>query len=209
VERDGARLSTTELAEQDHEYRARVAEVLRENPSRTAGQQKLLEQESAAARQRRQRAIEDVVDALQFHLKGRTTHNGVTAIVVAFAPKPDARPTTRQGRTAQKFTGTVWVDEAASEVMRIEARSIDDITYGYGLVARLGEGTTATVTRAHIDNQVWMPTKLTLNGRGRAMLFRSLVVDYAVEWFDYRRLPAESLTPFLDPGVQGQSGGRP
>jgi hypothetical protein len=209
VERDGKRLPARDLAEQDREYRARVAAVLRENASRTADQQRLLTEEAEDARRRRQRAIDDVVDALEFKLKGRATHDGVTAIVFTFAPRPNARPTTRQGRTAQKFTGTIWVDEAAAEVMRVEARSISDITYGFGLVARLGEGTTATVTRQHVGNQLWMPTRLTLSGRGRAILFRSLVIDYAIDWFDYRRLAEESLAPFLDARVEGQTGGRP
>jgi hypothetical protein len=208
VERDGKPVPAHELAEQDREYRARVDEVMRERALRPSDRQ-ALEQETGAARQRQQRAIEDVIDTLQFQMKGRTTHNGVTAIVVTFTPKPNARPTTRQGRTAQKFTGTVWVDEAASEVMRVEAKSTEDITYGGGLVARLDEGTTATVTRRRIGGDVWMPMRLTLAGSGRAVLFRKLVVDYAIEWFDYRRLPQESLAPFLDAGVHGEASRRP
>ena len=43
------------------------------------------------------------------------------------------------------------VDEAAAEVMRVEAKSIDDISYGLGIVARLGRGTTATVTLEKSD----------------------------------------------------------
>jgi len=93
--------------------------------------------------------------------------------------------------------------------MRVEAKSTEDITYGGGFVARLDEGTTATVTRRRIGGDVWMPTELTLDGRGRAVLFRTLVVDYAIEWFDYRRLPQESLAPFLDAGVHGEASRRP
>jgi hypothetical protein len=209
VARNGKPIPAADLAEQDQEYRARVARVMRENASRTPDREVLLQQESEGARQRRQRAIEDVIDTLQFQLKGRTTHNGVTAIVIAFSPNPNARPTTRQGRTAQKFSGTIWVDEAASEVMRVEATSTDDITYGSGFVARLDEGTIATMTRRRVGDQVWMPTELKLTGRGRAVLFRALVVDYVIEWFDYRRLPEESLTPFLDARVHRQTGSRP
>jgi hypothetical protein len=206
VEREGKPVSADEVAEQDREYRARVAEVHKQGGG---GPDVLLQRESAGARQRRQRAIDDVVDALTFHLKGRAIHNGVPALVIAFEPKPDARPVTRQGRMAQKFVGTIWVDEAASEVMQLEAKSIGDISYGYGIVARLNEGTLVTVTRRRVDNEVWMPTELTMSGRGRAVLFRTLVVDYAIEWFDYRRLPAESLASFLDSRVHSQSGGRP
>jgi hypothetical protein len=208
MERDGKPIPEGELAEQDREYRLRVDEVMRER-AMAASDHRSVEQESEAARQRQQRTIDDVIDTLQFQLKGRTTHEGVAAIVVTFTPKPNARPSTRQGRMAQKFTGTIWVDEAALEVMRVEAKSTDDLTYGGGLVASLGEGTTATVTRRRVGGDVWMPTALTLTGQGRAVVFRKLVVDYAIEWFDYRRLPHESLTPFLDTRIHGEASRRP
>ncbi|MET0212040.1 MAG: hypothetical protein ABW292_03505 [Vicinamibacterales bacterium] len=208
VERDGKPVPDQELAEQDREYRVRVDEVMRER-ALAASDNRSVEQESEAARQRQQRTIDDVIDTLQFQLKGRTTHEGVPTIVLTFTPKPNARPSTRQGRTAQKFTGTIWVDEAALEVMRVEAKATDELTYGGGLVASLGEGTTATVTRRRVGGDVWMPTALTLTGQGRAVVFRKLVVDYAIEWFDYRRLPHESLTPFLDARIHGEASRRP
>ena len=208
MERDGKPIPERERAEQDREYRLRVDEVMRER-AMAASDHRSVEQESEAARQRQQRTIDDVIDTLQFQMKGRTTHEGVPAIVVTFTPKPNARPSTRQGRTAQKFTGTIWVDEAALEVMRVEAKSTDDLTYGGGLVASLGEGTTATVTRRRVGGDVWMPTALTLTGEGRAVVFRKLVVDYEIEWFDYRRLPHESLTPFLDARIHGEASRRP
>jgi hypothetical protein len=31
-------------------------------------------------------------------------------------------------------------------------------------------------------------------------VFRALVLDFAVDWFDYRRLDGHSETPFLDSG---------
>ena len=209
VERDGKPIPHTELAQQDREYRARAAEVLQEQKAQAAGSAAAPAQQAEGARERRQRQMEDVLDTLQFQLKGRATYQGAPAIVIAFAPKPDARPVTRQGRTAQKFAGTVWVDEATSEVTRIEAKSIEDISYGLGLVARLGQGTTATVTRRPIADKIWMPTELTLSGSGRAVLFRKLDVDFSIEWLDYRRLPEELQTPFLDPRIQGQAGRRP
>ena len=209
VQRDGKPVTAAELAEQDREYRARVDEVQQEHAARTADDRLLVEQQSKEARARRQRAMEDVVNTLQFQVKGRTTLDGVRAILIAFSPKPDARPTTRQGRMAQKFAGSVWVDEAAAEVMRVEAKSIDDLSYGYGIVARLGEGTIATLRRTPVGHGLWMPSALTLTGTGRAVVFRRLEVDYGIEWFDYRRLPEESLTPFLDARVESQSNSRP
>lgn len=210
IARDGIPIGAGELAEQDREYQSKVANVRRQMPVGDADERRRLEEESARARQRGQRSIDDVIGTLAFTLERRTDYNGVPAIVITFRPRPGARPATRQGRIAQKFAGTVWVDEAAAEVLHVEAKSIDDISFGYGVVARLSEGTTATVTRRPLADGLWMPTRITLKGRGRAALFlRRLNVDYAIEWFDYRRLPDDSLTPFLDARVQRQSGGGP
>jgi hypothetical protein len=200
VERNGEPVAERELVRQDREYRARVMDVVRELGARSPDERRLVDIESERARQRRQRALDDVVNALSFDLKGRTVYQGVPAIVIAFRPKPAVRPSTQQGRLAQKFGGTIWVDERAAEVMYLEATSVDHISYGLGIVARLGQGTTATVTRKPVGDGLWMPTELTLSGRGRAVLFRRLVVDFSIEWFGYRRLPDDSLAPFLESG---------
>jgi hypothetical protein len=205
VERNGSPVSEAEVARQDREYRDRVTQALSERGAGAPGDAGPAEAEARRARERRERAINDVIDALEFTSPERAVYNGVPALVLTFSPKPDARPATRQGRTAQRFAGTIWVDERAAEVMHLQATSIDDISYGLGIVARLGKGTTATVTRKPVGDGLWMPTSLTMTGRGRAVLFRRLVVDFSIDWFDYRRLPDESLTPFLDARVHRQS----
>jgi len=208
IERNGEPVAAAELARQDREYRERAADVLRRRGARSPDEA-LVEEEGQRARERRERAINDVIDALEFTLKERAIYKGVPAIVITFSPKANARPATRQGRTAQRFAGTIWVDERAAEVMHLEATSIDDISYGLGIVARIGKGTTATVTRRPVGDGIWMPTSLMLTGRGRAVVFRRLVVDFSIEWFDYRRLPDELLAPFLDARVHRQARGGP
>lgn len=209
IARDAVPVSTRELAEQDRAYRVRVADAQRE--ARTAADLlRLVEEQDAEARERGQRAVEDVANTLAFKIERRTVYEGIPAIVVTFGPKPRAVAATRQGRTAQKFGGTIWIAEEAAEVMRLEAKSLDDISFGFGIVARLSEGTVATVTRRQVEQDLWMPVELTLVGRGRAALFlRRLTVDFRIEWSGYRRLPDGILAPFLDARVQRESGGGP
>ena len=90
---------------------------------------------------------------------------------------------------AQAFKGFIWVDEAAREVMRAEATAIDDLSYGFGLLARIRKGSTVMLTRERIDNSVWLPTSIKFKGDGRALFaLRKLHIDFSVEWFDYRRM---------------------
>jgi hypothetical protein len=198
VERDGMRISAADLAEQDRQYRLRVAEVRRRASQESSSERRTREEEIERARQRGQRRIDDVVDTLEFKVDSRVMFNGVPAILITFAPRPGAKPSTREGKIAQKFAGTVWVDGAASEVMQVEAKSIDVVSYGFGMVVRVSEGATATLTRQPVEGGIWMPTKLTLAGHGRAAVVRRFVIDVVNEWFDYRRLPGDSSTPFLD-----------
>lgn len=133
-------------------------------------------------------AMEDAVSVLQFAIDGRERIDGRDAIVVRFEPRADARPSTREGRIAKVMKGTVWVDETAREVMRAEATAIDDLSYGFGIIARLNEGTHVTLTREPVDGNVWLPSSIRITGEGRAILFRKLTIDHVIEWFDYRRI---------------------
>ena len=133
-------------------------------------------------------AIDDVIDTLTFRMERREVADGRDVIVIGFAPQPDAHPQTRPGKIAKVFRGTIRVDEAAREVMRVDGTTIDSMSFGFGLIARLNEGTKVTLIRGPVDEMTWQPLSVRFVGEGRAMLFRKLTIDYTVEWFDYRRV---------------------
>jgi hypothetical protein len=133
-------------------------------------------------------AVDDTVATLQFAIDRRETLHGRSAIVVRFDPKPDARPQTREGKLAKMFSGLIWVDEAAREVMRVEATAVDDLSYGFGLFAKVRKGSAVTLRRERIDEHLWLPTSVKVKADGRALFaLRKLDIDFAIEWFDYRR----------------------
>jgi hypothetical protein len=139
-------------------------------------------------REGRRTAMEDVVAMLTFKMARRDHLNGRDAIVVTFTPKPDGEPQTREGRIAKSFSGSVWVDEGAHEVVRIEATAVDTISFGFGLIARLNEGSTVTLHRQPIGNGIWLPTSIRFAGEGRALLLRKLNVDQRIEWSEYKKV---------------------
>jgi hypothetical protein len=131
----------------------------------------------------------EVVETLQFKVAGREQVDGRPMILVSFTPRPDAEPRSREGKMARVFSGTIWVDEAAREVARVEAVAGDNLSIGFGLVARLNKGTTASLVRERVADGIWLPTSLRLSGEGRAMLFiRKVDVDFAIDWYDYRKV---------------------
>jgi hypothetical protein len=138
------------------------------------------------ARTSRRSPVTDTAAALDLALDHREHQNGRDLIVVTFAPRQGAQPETREGKLARVFRGRIFVDEAAAEVVRVEATAVEDISYGLGVVARLNKGATVTLVRERVDGDTWLPTSIRFAGDGRAMLFRKLHVDHLIEWFDYR-----------------------
>ena len=132
--------------------------------------------------------IDDTAATLQFSIVRREFLHGRPVIVVRFTPRPDANPQTREGKLAKLFAGSIWVDEAAREVTRVDATAVDDLSYGFGLLAKVRKGSVVTLTREPIDDRLWLPTSVKFKGDGRALLaLRKLNIDFAVEWFDYRK----------------------
>jgi hypothetical protein len=136
----------------------------------------------------RRTVMEDVVAMLTFKMARREPVNGRDSIVFTFTPKPEGDPHTREGRIAKSFSGSVWVDEIAHEVVRIEATAVDAISFGFGLIARLNEGSTVMLHRQPIEDGIWLPTSIRFAGEGRALLLRKLNVDQRIEWSDYRKV---------------------
>jgi hypothetical protein len=154
----------------------------------TDGEIKRIKVKEERRREGRSTAMEDVVAMLTFKVARRESVNGRDTIVITFTPKPEGEPQTREGRIAKSFAGSVWVDEAVREVIRIEAKAVDSISFGFGLIAKLNEGTTVTLHREAIDGVIWLPTSIRFAGEGRALLLRKLNVDQRIEWSEYRKV---------------------
>jgi len=141
-------------------------------------------------------SVDDTVAALQFSIDRRETLHGRDVIIVRFAPRPNAKPQTREGKLARMFSGLIWVDESAREVTKVEATAGEDLSYGFGLLAKVRKGSVVTLTRERIDEHIWLPTSVKFKADGRALFaIRKLNIDFAVEWFDYRRTSSTSASP--------------
>jgi hypothetical protein len=185
VERDGRPLAEEELAEQDREYREKLAawqeRLAREGTSARAMRQRKI----AEARKKDEAMAREAIDMFDFKIVGRDTWNNEPAIVITFTPRPDASPRTREGRVARAFTGRAWIHEFEFEVMNVEAKATDDVSFGWGVIAKLHKGSIARFTRRRMDGS-WLPVESRFSGTGRALMLRKVVIDFERNYYDYR-----------------------
>jgi hypothetical protein len=185
VEREGRPLTKEELAEQDLEYRERLSawqrRLAREGTSRRAIRQR----RAAEAKAKDEALAREALDMFDFQIAGRGTWENQPAIIIAFSPREGATPRSREGRVARVFAGRAWVHEFEFEVMNVEATATADVSFGWGMIAKLYKGSTARFTRRRIDG-AWLPIESRFKGQGRALLFRRLDIDFARDYSDYR-----------------------
>jgi hypothetical protein len=191
VERGGRPLSAAELAAQDREFMAHYEQWRRDLSREGKSERDARLRREQVDRQRDRAKAEEAIKLFDFSLVGRDQLNGEPVIVVAFEPKADARPRSREGRIASSFAGQAWVHEHDYEVMRVEAEAMSDTTFGFGIIGRLHKGTKAVFIRRKFGD-VWLPVETRVTGSGRAVLFRKVAIDYLRQYSNYRLFdPAE------------------
>ena len=184
VERDGRRLTAEELAKEDEKQEAKeakkAARLYSDDPAKRASAE-------SERKLRETRTIEEIFRIFEFRIAGREEIHGRNAIVVTFQPRETAEASSRAARILKKFSGRAWVDEADRQLVKVEAELMDDLSFGFGILAKLRKGAHAVMLRRKINDEIWLPAEARFVGHGRVFLVRGLHVDTVSEYSDYRK----------------------
>lgn len=192
IEEDGRALTREELAEQDHEYLEKLEDWKRRmaREGQSEREARLRKAEEALAKDRA--LAREALDMFTFTIVGRETWEGNPAIVIRFEARPDARPRSREGRVARAFAGRAWVHETEYQVMHVDAKATDDVSFGWGVIARLHRGSEVRFTRRRVGS-VWLPVETSFDGTGRAVVVRKVSIHFRRTYYDYRPFEASDL----------------
>jgi hypothetical protein len=162
--------------------------------------------------ERRQRERAKFVDAIKeaFIPKWvrRETYNGRLCDLVELTPNPKFHPQSMFQGALSHVTATIWVDHAADQLVRGEARIASDVSFGGGILGKLYRGGTVSMEQEELAPGVWLPTRYQYDFSGRKFLF-PFEEHRLIEVRRYRRVgpPKEALalvreelangTPFL------------
>jgi hypothetical protein len=120
-------------------------------------------------------------------------------IVATLTPKADAKPETDDGKMMRHFKARAWISESDYELVRVEIEAVEDLSFGLGLLARVHKGTIATYQRRRVNNEVWLPEKVTWTASARVMLLKSLRLRGVSEFSRYRKFTVDTSTTYSRP----------
>ena len=117
----------------------------------------------------------------------REMFQGHEVIAFDFEPKKGVKPKNRIETIITKLAGTMWVDEEAQQIARVEARLIDSFKLAGGLFAKVAPSTAVVLEQAKIGDEVWMPSYAEANLAARIMLFAKFNRSVTTRYSDYKK----------------------
>jgi hypothetical protein len=142
-------------------------------------------------RQKLRAFLREIPDLFDFHLDGDAVIDGRPVWVISGAPRPGARPKSRDAGALLKIRGRIWIDKAEYQWVRIEGETTDTISWGIFL-ARLSPGARLEFEQTRVNDEVWLPKRMWMRGAGRIGLLKKLAMEEEITWSDYRKFQAES-----------------
>jgi len=194
IQRDDKPLSSKEEQQQATARQKQEAERQRTEARRAAEtpeqRQKRLDAKERA-RQREQREINDIVDGLDLRLAAEEQIDGVPVWLIEGAPHPGYKFQSNDlARVLGKMKGRVWIAKGDYQPVRIDAETIDSISFGV-VLGRLNKGMRVHLEYTHINGEVWLPKHMTFSASGR-VLFKGLRMEGDSAFSDYRKFSFDS-----------------
>lgn len=194
IEENGRHIEPDKLARQDRERQQDVEAYARAQASDS--QRLKAAREHEKAQRRYSAAIDDLFRIYDIRMIRRESIEGHSTILATLDPKDSARPQTDDGKIMRNFKARAWISESDYELTRVEIEAIRDLSIGMGLLARIHKGTVATFERRKVNNEVWLPAKVTWTASGRLLLVRRLRLRGISEFSGYKKFSVDTSTTY-------------
>jgi hypothetical protein len=160
---------------------------------RESKQKKRVEKWNARQRERRE-AVDGVAAAFRFRFLGRENGNGRRLVKLAAEPDPSFKPRTRVDEMFRRARATLWIDEEAAQLARVEAELESDLSFGGGILGKVYRGGRFLMEQAEAAPGLWLPTRFEYHFDGRKFVF-GFELNEITTISAYRRIgpPAEAL----------------
>jgi hypothetical protein len=187
VKRDDKPLPPEEEKQQQASLQKSIDERRKETPEQR--RQRIAEWDRK--RQERQKDLDEVPEAFDLHLVGEDVISGVPVWVIDGSPRPGYKPKTKTASYFTKMKGRIWIAKNDFHTVKIDAETMDTISIGAFLL-RFAKGGHMGVEYSRVNNEVWLPKRVLLNGSARVMLLKGYHVDADFTFFDYKKFSTES-----------------
>ncbi len=189
IEENGKPVPADKLARQDRERKEEVEEYARQLATPASRQKHAREVEQR--RRRYSAAVDDLFRIYDIKMVRRERIDGHDTIFATLNPN-GVKPRTDDGKIMTHFKARAWVSESDYEIVRVELEAVSDLSFGMGILARVHKGTLASFERRKVNNEAWLPAKVTWTASGRVLLLKRLRLRGISEFSAYRKFTVDT-----------------
>ncbi len=189
---NGKELSASEREKEDKRVQKEVEEILKRR------ERKEQKEERARAKGEKEKDDDDDVEIKDFLRISEITSirremfRGHEVIAFDFEPRKGFKPKNRAEDIVNKLAGTIWVDEAARQVARLEARLTDSYKIGGGVLASIGASTAFSFEQEKIGDEIWLPSSMEANISARVLLLAKFNRSVERHYSEYKKYQIDS-----------------
>jgi len=187
VARDDVPVAASELAAQDRKQQARTELAEKRRAAEDDAARARRAAQEAQERREEQEVVDEVFRMDDIRVDGRENLNGRSTVVLSFAPKPGYKPVSSAAKVIQKLAGRAWIDEQDRQLVRIEARLLENLGVGPARLARLQKGAQTYFVRRKVNDEIWLPAEARFTGSAKVLLLFGARVDAIFEYGNYRK----------------------
>jgi hypothetical protein len=195
TEKDDKPLSQKEAAKEDE----KIQKIIDKRKNESDGEHKKRLEKEEKEREDERKFVLEVADAYNFKLVGTETLGGRDAWVIDGEPRPGYEPHMKDAKYLPKFHGRVWIDKSDLQLAKMDVECLDTISLGLFL-ARFHKGSRLMLEQTRVNDEVWLPLKLTAKVDVRVALVKNFDVDVEQSFRDYKKfrtttkiLPVEAV----------------
>jgi hypothetical protein len=199
ISENGQPVSAEKLAEQDRDRAQKANAMAKRLEAEPVKEQARQERDWQKLRDERDEAVTDIYTVFDVKMTGRERIEGHDTIAFTLTPRPDSKPKTREGEMMKHFAVQAWVSESDHELVKLEANAIDNLSWGFGILARLHKGAHLSFLRRKVNGEVWLPAVATYNGSARVGLLFTLRRSGSFEYSGYKKFSVDTSSSFHAP----------
>ncbi len=187
LERNGKPLTPSEQAAEQKKLDEKTAKLERETPEERARRITKDDKE----REKDREFLREIPDMFDFKTDREEQVDGRSTWVISATPKPGYKPRHADAKPLLKIKGTIWIDKAALQWVRLDAETIDTISFGW-VLARLSPGSTLHFEQTRVNDEVWLSKYMMIRGSARLGLVKKMSIEETLTWSNYKKFQVDS-----------------
>ncbi len=199
ISEDGRPRPASELEKEMRDRQKKAEELARQSVEEPAKLQARQQRDYAEQRRELDAILDDMMLVYDIRMERRESINKHETILFSLTPRPNAKPRTREGSQMRAFAVRAWISESDRELVRVDAEAIDTLSMGFGLLARLHKGAKLSFLRTKVNDEVWLPSRVSYSVSARVGLVAVLRRIGMSEFSGYRKFSVDTSTTYQAP----------